>query len=110
MSWQDEAACAGVDQALFFPERTQDAAGAYEVARRYCARCPVLDACLRYALDHPDMPGFWAGTTWRDRRNLRAGGSFRRCVVCDGPYVMARRTNDPYCSFLCFRRSYRRSA
>lgn len=37
---------------------------------KLCAKCPVHDDCLEYALaNHPH--GTWAGTTYRDRWRLR---------------------------------------
>lgn len=63
------AACQDEDPELFFPAtyRPPDVAAAREV----CARCPITDECLRYALGDPDLEGVWAGTTWPQRHRLR---------------------------------------
>lgn len=70
--WQADAACRGfVDNAdwerVFFPGQG-DPVGR---AKRFCARCPVREDCLAYALDHPDLDGIWGGTSDRERRRIR---------------------------------------
>lgn len=64
--WMDEAACAGVDQDIFYPERGES----YEAARRVCARCPVTDECLEHALEIGDTLGMWGGLTPDQRYRL----------------------------------------
>jgi|SRR5882672_629570 len=59
-------ACAGVGEALFF---TREPA-AIRDARKLCAGCPMLQACGDWALVHEEF-GFWAGTTYRERKRLR---------------------------------------
>jgi WhiB family redox-sensing transcriptional regulator len=66
--WQERAACRGADPELFFPERGRSA----DPARRICARCPVRQPCLEYALGHGIRDGIWGGLAERDRRELRA--------------------------------------
>lgn len=65
--WMARTACRGEDPAPFFAERGTRA----DVARAICATCPVHAACLRYALDDPDLVGVWGGTTARERREIR---------------------------------------
>lgn len=66
-AWQADAACRGVAVENFFP------AGGTSLmrARRICNSCPVVDDCLRYALERPSLKGIWAGTSERRRRRLR---------------------------------------
>ena len=66
-SWRDRAACRGTDPDLFFPERGESA----DPARQICARCPVRQPCLVYALDKGIAHGVWGGLTERERRVLR---------------------------------------
>jgi WhiB family transcriptional regulator, redox-sensing transcriptional regulator len=73
--WQQQAACRGVGTAGFFPAPQH--AGLRQ-ARRLCARCPVSEECLDFALDNPSLKGVWAGTTERRRRKLRAASSLDR--------------------------------
>ncbi len=74
--WRDWAACRGADLDLFFPGRGESA----ESARRVCARCPVREPCLDYALRHGITHGIWGGLAERDRRALRSrrAGAVRR--------------------------------
>jgi len=57
---------------LFFP--VSDSGPALEqiaAAKAICVRCPVRDACLRYALATGQGPGIWGGLTEDERRGLR---------------------------------------
>jgi WhiB family transcriptional regulator, redox-sensing transcriptional regulator len=65
--WRDQAACLGADPDLFFPQRGESA----EPAREICARCPVREACLDYALRNAITHGIWGGVSERERRALR---------------------------------------
>ncbi|MFI0742401.1 WhiB family transcriptional regulator [Streptomyces sp. NPDC021100] len=42
-------------------------------AQLHCMRCPTREACLAWALDHPQEAGdtIWAGTTHSRRKALR---------------------------------------
>jgi WhiB family transcriptional regulator, redox-sensing transcriptional regulator len=66
--WRYRAACRGADLALFFPGRGESA----EPARQVCARCPVREPCLDYALRNGIVHGIWGGLAERDRRALRS--------------------------------------
>ncbi|MEU5893311.1 WhiB family transcriptional regulator [Streptomyces sp. NPDC047461] len=72
MSWRERAACRDVDPDLFFPIGT---AGLTLVqideAKAVCARCPVRERCLRWALDVGQVEGIWGGTTESERRATR---------------------------------------
>jgi WhiB family redox-sensing transcriptional regulator len=62
-AWMADAACRGMDPALFFPERGEDTRPALNA----CAVCPVTAECLAYATAHA-WSGIWGGTTQRERR------------------------------------------
>ncbi|GGS31405.1 transcriptional regulator WhiB [Streptomyces humidus] len=72
MSWRERAACRDVDPDLFFPIGT---AGLTLVqideAKAVCARCPVRERCLQWALDVGQVEGIWGGTTESERRATR---------------------------------------
>lgn len=74
-SWRQHAASRGIDPELFFP-----AAGAGEgaEAKAVCARCPVAEQCLDFALMGNERYGIWGGTSERDRRRLRAARRLAR--------------------------------
>lgn len=66
--WRQQAACRGIDTAVFFPEtRKRDD---YAAAMRICASCPVSDECLKDALRDREKRGVWGGTTEQDRRRI----------------------------------------
>ena len=50
------------------PERGESA----ESARRVCARCPVREPCLDYAITNRIVYGVWGGLTGRERRALQS--------------------------------------
>lgn len=69
--WMADAACRGVDSAVFFPSRGEPT----EAARELCAGCPARGPCLAYALDDEGLEGVWAGTSKRERRAMRREAS-----------------------------------
>ena len=66
-SWRQEAACRGVDPAVFFPDTEEDAGP----AKAICASCPVRMRCLDYALSTRQDDGIWGGLTETERRRAR---------------------------------------
>jgi len=74
MSWQDKAACTGLDVLLFFgpggeprPEREIREAKAKAV----CQLCPVRVQCLDYALRNSIRYGIWGGLDGEERARER---------------------------------------
>jgi hypothetical protein len=61
--WQDAAACLGADPELFWTDRANDDAvdAMRDIARHYCAGCPVLHACAADA-DRSRHQGLWGGS------------------------------------------------
>ena len=53
---------------LFFPGRGESAGP----ARQVCARCPVRQPCLDYAISNRITHGIWGGLTERERRAMRS--------------------------------------
>jgi WhiB family redox-sensing transcriptional regulator len=66
-AWMTDGNCAGVDVALFFPERGDST---YE-AKKVCRGCAVRQECLDYALANGEKFGIWGGMSERERRRLR---------------------------------------
>lgn len=65
--WQDDAACRGVDTAVFFPSKTGLAK-----ARKICLWCPVIEECRAFNDAHEDvainhMFGLFAGESPNER-------------------------------------------
>ncbi|WP_308357982.1 WhiB family transcriptional regulator [Streptomyces sp. NEAU-Y11] len=71
LHWQTRGACADEDPDLFFPTGTK--AEAYvmgEQAKAICRRCPVMDQCQAWALEHRMSKGVWGGLGDGQRRNV----------------------------------------
>lgn len=65
-------ACRDEDPELFFPASVSGPALEQTgEAKAVCARCPVADKCLTWALETGQDAGVWGGTTPRERRALR---------------------------------------
>lgn len=64
MSWREEAACRGIDVAVFFPE----VGNSNHEAKRVCATCPVRRPCLEASEDQ--LYGVWAGMSPDERAAL----------------------------------------
>jgi WhiB family redox-sensing transcriptional regulator len=62
----DLASCRDVTPAIMFPI---DVAG-LEIARRFCADCPVRTRCLEYALTNRIEYGVWGGTSETQRHRM----------------------------------------
>jgi WhiB family redox-sensing transcriptional regulator len=65
------ALCTQVTPDTFFPEPS-DRVTAWS-AKKLCARCPVLEECLAYALATNESWGIWGGTSPTDRQEIRRG-------------------------------------
>lgn len=68
MNWLERAECRDVDPELFFPP----VGGEVGEAKAVCARCPVRDECLDWAIATPVTAGIFGGLTWQERKALRA--------------------------------------
>jgi WhiB family redox-sensing transcriptional regulator len=67
-SWRTFAHCVDVDPEIFFPER----GGSLQLAKSFCADCPVTEPCLDFGLRHPRVMGVWGGTSQRERQAILA--------------------------------------
>ena len=72
MNWSVSAACRTEDPELFFPLGTAGPSLLQvEAAKQVCRRCPVVDACLDWALRTGQSAGVWGGLSETERRTLR---------------------------------------
>jgi WhiB family redox-sensing transcriptional regulator len=75
--WQQHAACRGADTAWFFApgyfEKREEKTAREAKAKQVCARCPVVDECLEYALRIREPHGVWGGHNELERRRLLRG-------------------------------------
>lgn len=80
----EDPPCAETDPEMFFSEEISETynaiSGNYNVHSRYynadgaravCKSCPLIEACLNYALSDYTIQGIWGGTTEHDRRIMR---------------------------------------
>ena len=71
MSWRESAACRCCDPELFFPiGNSGPALVQAQRAKAICARCPVRQRCLAFALDTHQEYGIWGGRDEGERRVL----------------------------------------
>jgi WhiB family transcriptional regulator, redox-sensing transcriptional regulator len=70
-AWRGRAACRHVDTELFFPiGQGSRAMAETQQAKAICARCPVRQPCLAYALATGQAYGIWGGYDEEERRVL----------------------------------------
>lgn len=71
-TWKVDARCAEEQWRDWFPPRffwPERGASLVEV-KKFCAACPVNDACREYALAHRERYGIWGGTSERERLRI----------------------------------------
>jgi WhiB family redox-sensing transcriptional regulator len=66
-SWKLVAACRGLVTGDFFP----DSGDSTKEQKAVCARCPVREVCLEYALFNRIEHGIWGGASERERKRIR---------------------------------------
>ena len=72
MDWRSQAACLTVDPELFFPVgNTGPAIAQIARAKEVCARCDVVETCLKWALENGQDAGVWGGISADERRYLK---------------------------------------
>lgn len=73
--WVTRAACRGADTAIFYHpenERGPSRTRRQQRAKAVCARCPVAEKCLRWALAAREPYGVWGGLSAEEREALLA--------------------------------------
>jgi WhiB family redox-sensing transcriptional regulator len=71
--WQFEGACNEADPETFFSPQSERGSKRRQreaAAKAFCARCPVVDACLQHALEVRESHGVWGGLNADERRAL----------------------------------------
>ncbi|MGW8985146.1 WhiB family transcriptional regulator [Streptomyces parvus] len=78
-NWRTNAACLDEDPDLFFPIGTTGPAISQAAeAKAVCRTCPVMDACLNWALESGQDHGVWGGTDENERRRIHRRAARRR--------------------------------
>lgn len=65
LPWHRKARCYKID-VDFYPYEKDKAAE--EKAKRVCARCPVQEECLSWAIENGEQWGIWGGKTPEERK------------------------------------------
>lgn len=63
--------CRESDPDAWFPDDDNPLGNKYTLPKRLCAKCPVKDPCLEFALVNEEHHGLWGGLTPRERQALR---------------------------------------
>lgn len=72
VDWRHKAVCREEDPELFFPiGNTGPAILQIEEAKAVCRRCPVIEPCLKWALETGQDSGVWGGTSEDERRAIK---------------------------------------
>jgi WhiB family redox-sensing transcriptional regulator len=64
--WFVDALCAEIGGDEWYPEK----GGTTRAAKRICAKCPVREECLEWALQNQERFGVWGGKSERERRAM----------------------------------------
>jgi WhiB family redox-sensing transcriptional regulator len=88
-NWQSRGECAkpGHDAEDWFPFSYTGGPSLAQIdrVRAVCARCPVRERCLDWALTANESDGIWAGTTPDERKALRRRATRRRFHAMAAP-------------------------
>ena len=72
LDWRDRAECTKYDPELFFPTGNKGPAlMQIEEAKAVCRECPVIDTCLKWALDTGQDFGVWGGLSEDERKAVK---------------------------------------
>jgi WhiB family redox-sensing transcriptional regulator len=66
--WAKDAACRGLDPALFFPMKGGEPV--VQEAKKVCDGCPVLEECRAYGVKYERF-GIWGGMTAEELQRAR---------------------------------------
>lgn len=71
-NWRHDALCRNEDPEIWFPVGTSGPALLQVAeAKAICARCPVREQCLNWALVTGQVDGVWGGLSEDERRALK---------------------------------------
>ncbi|WP_434593459.1 WhiB family transcriptional regulator [Streptomyces sp. A5-4] len=70
--WSDDAACGGIETAVFFPVGKGGVPASVDAAyaKSFCLGCPVRPDCLGHALSQREDFGVWGGLDEDERAEL----------------------------------------
>lgn len=109
--WRAQAACRGMDPALFHADHGAGSVEAVAAAKAVCDTCPSVQPCLVYALSNGEDIGVWGGLSPRQRRAARRMlGRMRVCPECEAIFHLPGLSGlaAPCCSDDCRRARHAR--
>lgn len=74
--WRELASCLDSDPEVFFPD-TYPGVSDWDTPRKICARCPVREDCLQFAIRNKETAGMFGGLTVDERKQIRRGSAKR---------------------------------
>lgn len=86
--WRDRAACGAHDTELYFSAVSEEA------VKAVCRGCPVVEACLQFALTEDISYGVYGGLTQDERADLRRTAA-RKKLTADETIKRARYARQP---------------
>ena len=66
-----------------------------ERAKKVCAKCPVRNTCLEYALETRQPIGIWGGKTEHERRNIKTSRFIRTMREAQVSHLPNNNTHEP---------------
>src|SRR5690625_7225018 len=95
MDWRSQAACLDEDPELFFPiGNTGPALMQIDEAKAQCQRCPVMETCLKWALETGQGAGVWGGLSEDERRALQRRRARARRAASETDLLHLARTRN----------------
>lgn len=96
--WRHRAACRDRDTNYWFPEKRGANNPATVMAVSICkTKCPVIEQCLKWAMDKPELHGIWGGKTAEERRGMRRQRTSRINHGTHAGYLLHANWGIPYC-------------
>lgn len=80
--WSQAACFRAKDPDIFFDDDAEQRDLTTPQVHAYCSRCPILQACLNWALDSNQKHGMWGDTTPRARDKLKRVVTRVSCPGC----------------------------
>lgn len=63
--------CQTTDPEIWYSEKG-DVGFNYRIAKEFCAQCPVIEECAKYAIEANEADGIWGGLGPKQRQQMRA--------------------------------------
>lgn len=70
-NWWRQAACSRLPTNLFYDYEKDQTRRVPQEVKDACESCLVRAECLIYALEYPELHGYWGGKTAGERRRIR---------------------------------------